>query len=66
MKQLGYGDGYQYDHDAEHGIAFGQTGFPEALGERVYYQPVNRGLEITLGEKLAAVRTARAAAIAKR
>ncbi|MGQ0799748.1 MAG: replication-associated recombination protein A [Pseudomarimonas sp.] len=63
MKQLGYGDGYQYDHDAEDGIALGQTGFPDALGERIYYQPVNRGLEIKLGEKLDAVRSARATAI---
>jgi len=65
MKQLGYGDGYQYDHDAADGIALGQTGFPEALGERVYYEPVNRGLEIKLGEKLAGVRAARALAIDK-
>ena len=64
MKQLGYGDGYQYDHDAPDGIALGQTGFPDALGEQIYYQPVNRGLEISLGEKLDAVRSARAAAIA--
>ena len=37
MKQLGYGKGYQYDHDAEGGIALDQTGFPDAMGERVYY-----------------------------
>jgi len=59
MKQLGYGQGYQYDHDAEGGIALGQTGFPDALGERVYYQPVPRGLEIKLGEKLERLRAAR-------
>ena len=52
MKQLGYGKGYQYDHDAEGGIALDQTGFPDAMGERVYYQPVERGLEIKLKEKL--------------
>ena len=45
MKELGYGKGYQYDHDAEGGIALDQTGFPDAMGERVYYEPTDRGLE---------------------
>jgi putative ATPase len=62
MKQLGYGKGYQYDHDAEGGIALGQTGFPDAMGERVYYEPVERGMEIRLKEKLDALRAARAKA----
>jgi putative ATPase len=59
MKQLGYGKGYQYDHDVEGGIALDQTGFPDALGERVYYEPTNRGLEVKLKEKLDALRAAR-------
>ncbi|KAF1693182.1 recombination factor protein RarA [Pseudoxanthomonas jiangsuensis] len=59
MKQLGYSKGYQYDHDAEGGIALDQTGFPDAMGERVYYQPVERGLEIKLKEKLDRLRQAR-------
>ena len=59
MKQLGYGKGYQYDHDAEGGIALEQTGFPDAMGERTYYQPVPRGLEARLKEKLDALRAAR-------
>ena len=62
MKELGYSKGYQYDHDAEGGIALAQTGFPDALGERVYYEPVDRGMEIKLKEKLAALRAAREAA----
>jgi len=62
MKELGYGRGYQYDHDAEGGIALDQTGFPDAMGERVYYEPVARGLEIKLKEKLDALRAARAKA----
>ncbi|GAB2617039.1 replication-associated recombination protein A [Novilysobacter erysipheiresistens] len=62
MKQLGYGKGYQYDHDAEGGIALDQSGFPDAMGERVYYQPVERGLEIKLKEKLDRLREARASA----
>ena len=62
MKELGYGKGYQYDHDAEGGIALAQTGFPDAMGERVYYAPVPRGLEAKLKEKLDALREARAQA----
>ncbi|PJJ99539.1 recombination factor protein RarA [Lysobacteraceae bacterium NML91-0213] len=62
MKQLGYGKGYQYDHDAEGGIALDQTGFPDAMGERIYYRPVPRGLELKLGEKLDRLRAARAGA----
>ena len=59
MKDLGYGKGYQYDHDAEGGIALDQTGFPDAMGERIYYEPSGRGLEIKLKEKLDALRAAR-------
>jgi len=65
MKQLGYGKDYQYDHDVEGGIALSQTGFPDVLGERIYYRPVERGLEIKLGEKLDGLRKARAAARSK-
>jgi len=59
MKQLGYSKGYQYDHDADGGVALGQTGFPDAMGERVYYRPVERGLEIKLKEKLDRLRAQR-------
>jgi putative ATPase len=59
MKELGYGTGYQYDHDAAGGIALDQTAFPDAMGERVYYAPVERGLEIKLKEKLDRLREAR-------
>ena len=59
MKNLGYGEHYQYDHDAEGGIALDQTGFPDAMGERVYYRPVERGLEIKLKDKLDRLRAAR-------
>ncbi|RZA32452.1 MAG: replication-associated recombination protein A [Lysobacteraceae bacterium] len=65
MKELGYSRGYQYDHDAEDGIALEQTAFPDAMGERVYYQPVERGMEIRLKEKLDALRAARAEAVRK-
>lgn len=60
MKELGYSKGYQYDHDSEGGVALDQTGFPDAMGERVYYQPVARGMELKLKEKLDALRSARA------
>jgi putative ATPase len=62
MKDLGYGTGYQYDHDADGGVALGQTGFPDAMGERVYYRPVPRGLELRIKEKLDGLRAARARA----
>ncbi|WP_460833705.1 replication-associated recombination protein A [Lysobacter humi (ex Lee et al. 2017)] len=62
MKSLGYSKGYRYDHDAEGGVALEQTGFPDAMGERVYYRPVDRGLEIKLGEKLGRLRALRAEA----
>lgn len=62
MKSLGHGKDYQYDHDVEGGIALDQTVLPDALGERTYYHPVARGLEIRLKEKLDALRAARAAA----
>jgi putative ATPase len=60
MKELGYGKAYQYDHDIAGGVALDQTGFPDELGEKVYYQPVERGLEVRLKEKLDALRAARA------
>jgi len=66
MKTLGYGQGYQYDHDVEGGIALEQTAFPDEMGERVYYQPVERGLEIKLKEKLDRLRSAREQARASR
>jgi putative ATPase len=62
MKGLGYGKGYQYDHDAEGGIALDQQCLPDALAGSVFYEPVDRGLELQLREKLLALRAARAKA----
>lgn len=62
MKGLGYGQGYQYDPDVAGGVALDQVCLPEALEGRVYYQPVARGMEIKLKEKLDGLREARAAA----
>ncbi|WP_272494098.1 replication-associated recombination protein A [Stenotrophomonas mori] len=65
LKTLGYGKGYQYDHDVEGGIALEQTAFPDGMDEQVYYRPVERGLEIKLKEKLDRLRAARAQARAE-
>ena len=56
MKDLGHGDGYRYAHDEDHGFAAGETYFPDELGEQIYYQPVDRGLEIKIAEKLKKLR----------
>lgn len=58
-KHIGYGQGYVYDHDLEEGVALLQAGFPESMGEQSYYQPVERGLEIKIKEKLDRLRCAR-------
>ena len=56
MKELGYGRAYRYAHDEPDAYAAGETYFPEVLGERRYYRPVPRGLEIRIGEKLERLR----------
>ena len=66
MKDLGWGAGYQYDHDQPGGVATGQGYFPQALGERLYYHPAPRGLEIRIGEALNRLRAERAAAATQR
>lgn len=59
MKGLGYGKNYQYDHDSEGGVALDQQCLPDELDGTVFYEPVDRGLEIKLREKLEALRAAR-------
>jgi putative ATPase len=59
MKGLGYGKGYQYDHDVEGGVALGQQCLPDALEGAEFYHPVERGLELKLREKLQSLREAR-------
>jgi putative ATPase len=63
MKELGYGKDYQYDHDASAGVAFGQRGFPEELGEQVLYEPTERGLEAKIRERLEWIRARRREAL---
>lgn len=53
MKELGYGKAYRYAHDEPHGYAAGENYFPEEIGPRRYYQPVPRGMEQKIAEKLA-------------
>ncbi len=59
MKNLGYGAEYQYDHDSADGVASTQTYFPDGLPTQTFYKPVDRGLEIQISEKLAALRKER-------
>jgi putative ATPase len=56
MKELGYGDNYRYAHDEPDAIAAGERYFPDDMDERRYYDPVPRGLEIKIREKLAEIR----------
>jgi len=52
MKDIGYGKGYRYAHDEPGGYAAGERYFPDAMPEQRYYVPVQRGLEIKIGEAL--------------
>jgi putative ATPase len=60
MKQLGHGEGYRYAHDEPDGVAAGERYFPDGLPTQAFYQPVPRGLEIKIGEKLAHLRSLQA------
>ena len=56
MKELGYGKRYRYAHDEPEGYAAGENYFPEDMKPRRYYQPVDRGLESRIRERLAHLR----------
>jgi putative ATPase len=51
MKDLGYGAGYAYDHDAEDGFS-GQNYFPDGMKHPVYYTPPERGFERELKKRV--------------
>jgi putative ATPase len=51
MKDEGYGAGYEYDHDSEHGFS-GQDYFPESLGRQTFYDPPERGFEREIRKRL--------------
>ncbi|MDP6974539.1 MAG: replication-associated recombination protein A [Gammaproteobacteria bacterium] len=57
MESLSYGQGYRYAHDEPDAFSPGQTYFPDDMGEQVYYEPTNRGLEIKIAEKLKQLRS---------
>jgi len=52
MKSLDYGKEYRYAHNEPEAYAAGENYFPDELAGRNYYQPVDRGLEIKIKEKL--------------
>ena len=52
MKKQGFGDGYRYAHDEVDAYAAGENYLPEEIKDSVYYQPVERGLEKKIAEKL--------------
>ncbi|MBP6008113.1 MAG: replication-associated recombination protein A [Rhodoferax sp.] len=56
MKQLDYGKGYRYAHDETGGFAAGESYLPDGMKSPGFYQPVDRGLEIKIAEKLDALR----------
>lgn len=56
MKELGHGKQYRYAHDEPHGYAAGEHYFPDEMAKQSWYQPVNRGLEIKIADKLAFLR----------
>ena len=56
MKELGYGHAYRYAHDEPDAYAAGETYFPDGMAEPGWYQPVPRGLESKIADKLAWLR----------
>jgi putative ATPase len=51
MKEIGYGEGYQYDHDTEDGFS-GQNYFPEEMNRENFYEPPERGFEREILKRL--------------
>lgn len=53
MKDLGHGHAYRYAHDEPNAYAAGETYLPDGMAEPAWYQPVPRGLEVKIADKLA-------------
>lgn len=51
MKELGYGDGYVYDHGVDDAFS-GQNYFPDELSEKRFYEPTERGFEKEIKKRL--------------
>jgi len=56
MKQLDHGRDYRYAHSEAGGFAAGESYWPEGMTPPSFYEPVDRGLEIRIGERLAELR----------
>jgi putative ATPase len=56
LKKLGHGRDYRYAHNEQDGFAAGETYLPEGMPEPQWYQPVDRGLESKIAEKMALLR----------
>jgi putative ATPase len=56
MKDLDYGKNYRYAHDEEDAFAAGEQYLPDGMAQPGFYQPVERGLEIKIAEKLRTLR----------
>ena len=56
MQELGHGKTYRYAHDEAHGYAAGESYLPEGMATPNWYQPVDRGLESQIAEKMAFLR----------
>ena len=56
MKDMDWGKGYRYAHDEEDGFAAGENYMPQGLEATSFYQPVARGLEIKIADKLRQLR----------
>lgn len=52
MKEIGYGKGYSYDHDAEDGFS-GDNYWPDEMTPQTFYTPTDRGLEKRIAERMA-------------
>jgi putative ATPase len=62
MKELGHGREYRYAHDEPEAYAAGESYLPDGMPEPDWYQPVARGLETKIADKLAHLRALDAAA----
>ena len=57
MHELGHGKDYRYAHDEPYGYAAGESYLPEGMAEPGWYQPVERGLETQIAERMAFLRS---------
>lgn len=62
MRDIGYGAGYQYDHNIEGGVAMDQELLPRELSGKEYYRPLDKGMEANIKKYLTRFREERAAA----